>query len=86
MLTYKEALEILQEERDWAQQPQYVNCALSIARKAIKKQIPERSEKIDVQGYMRKHWNPRCCPVCKIEKRGKPNYCSNCGQALGWSD
>lgn len=36
------AIEILQEERDWAQQLSYVNEALDMAIKALEKQIPKK--------------------------------------------
>lgn len=43
-MTPQEAIEILQEERDWAQQPFYVDAAISIAIEAIKKQFQEQEK------------------------------------------
>ena len=43
-MTPQEAIEILQHERDWAQQPSYVEAALSIAVEAIEKQFQERNK------------------------------------------
>lgn len=54
-----------------------------LAIKAIDKQIPKKLICIEIE---------KCCPVCKegvcfIGDDGNyGNYCSNCGQALDWSD
>lgn len=42
-MTYEEAIEILQEERDYAQFPEYVKEAIKIATSAIEKQMPKKS-------------------------------------------
>ena len=44
-MTNKEAIEILQEERDYAQFPKYVREAIEIATSAIEKQIPKKPKK-----------------------------------------
>lgn len=46
-MTYEEAIEILNEERDYAQFPCYVTRAIEIATSAIKKQIPKKPIKHD---------------------------------------
>lgn len=43
-MTPQEAIEILQHERDWAQQPFYVDAALSIAIEALEKNFPEQDK------------------------------------------
>ena len=57
--------------------------SLDIAISAIKKQIPKKVN-ISLKGTT--GWNTKChCPNChNIVSHGK--YCSNCGQALKWSD
>ena len=40
-MTNEEAIEILQEERDYAQFPKYVREAIKIATSTIKKQMPK---------------------------------------------
>lgn len=87
-MTNEEAIEILQEERDYAQFPKYVRKSIEIATSAIKKQIPQTPNLSNFGLCRIKAYN---CPVC-----GKgclvrtdsycPKYCSNCGQALDWSD
>lgn len=88
-MTYEEAIEILQEERDYAQFPQYVKEAIKIATSAIKKQIPKKPINVEKHYYE--------CPCCKqdlgvsdddifVYKNPIKKYCNNCGQALDWSD
>lgn len=72
----KKSIEILQEERDYAQFPKYVKEAIKIAISAIEKQIPKsplktRSEII--------------CQTCNTLVGSSP-YCRYCGQAIDWSD
>lgn len=57
--------------------------SLDIAISAIKKQIPKKVN-ISLKGTT--DWNTKChCPNChSMVSHGK--YCSNCGQALDWSD
>lgn len=86
-MTYEEAIEILQEERDYAQFPQYVREAIKIAASSIKKQIPKKPINVEKHYYE--------CPYCKddlgvsaddifVYEIPTPMYCSNCGQALDW--
>lgn len=57
--------------------------AINIAINALEKQTPKKLICIEIE---------KCCPVCKegiclIGDDGNyGNYCSNCGQALDWSD
>ena len=56
---------------------------LLMCKSALEKQIPKKLICIDIE---------KCCPVCKegiclIRDDGNyGNYCTNCGQALDWSD
>ena len=88
-MTYEEAIEILQEERDYAQFPQYVKEAIKIATSAIEKQIPKKPINVEKHYYE--------CPCCKqdlgvsdddifVYENPIKKYCNNCGQALDWSD
>lgn len=84
-MTYEEAIEILNEERDYAQFPEYVKEAIEIATSAIKKQIPKKCviEKDKVL------FGIVCgrCPKCDAAVYSTANlYCHKCGQALDWSD
>ena len=89
-MTYQEAIEILQEERDYAQFLSYVNEALKIAIESLEKQIPK---KIINQKSL---W---CiCPSCggslftkksNVKEHianGAITHCEHCGQAIDWSD
>lgn len=86
-MTNEEAIEILQEERDWAQQLAYVNSALEIAIEALEKQIPKKPIFDDGN-------NPKC-PNCGCDDCDEGimydyikglEHCSYCGQAIDWSD
>lgn len=87
-MTYEEAIEILQEERDYAQSPEYVKEAIKIATSAIEKQMPKKpflhsfSESHDTYTYF------KCPNLCDIycEVKNNMHFCSKCGQALDWSD
>lgn len=91
-MTNEEAIEILQEERDYAQFPKYVREAIKIATSAIKKQIPKKAKKKEENQYSTFYDCP-CCGgylVSKIDGElcggQKYKYCYRCGQALDWSD
>lgn len=80
-MTYEEAIEILQEERDYAQFPKYAREAIKIATSAIKKQIPEKPKLDNDNGiYETEH-----CPNCNRKLFPNEHHCK-CGQALDWSD
>lgn len=85
-MTYEEAIEILNEERDYAQFLCYVTKAIEIATSAIKKQIPKKPikhESLDDCGE--KYVCPnRCDTYCQVYTNDK--FCHKCGQALDWSD
>lgn len=64
---------------------------IEIATKSLEKQIPKKPTPIDYKKYMDVIDNARFlrgaywCPNCKhVVKSG--SYCSDCGQALDWSD
>ena len=82
-MTEREAVKVLQHERDYAQLLSYVNEALKIAISAMEKQIPKVIvpdlcyEKDGMYGI---------CSMC-----GNPNikfnrYCNKCGQKLEWRE
>lgn len=75
-MTNEEAIEILQEERDYAQFLTYVKDAIKIAISALEKQIPKKP--VEAR-------NEIVCPTCKTLVGSSP-YCRYCGQALDWSD
>ena len=56
---------------------------LKIIVSALEKQIPKKPN-ISLKGTT--GWNTKChCPICRaFVSNGK--YCSECGQALDWSD
>ena len=89
-MTYEEAIEILQEERDYAQFPKYVREAIEIANSAIKKQITKKPtyEEIDNVYGSTKRTCAKCGDVCLISEGAKPyeHYCRYFGQALDCSD
>ena len=57
------------------------NCEINAAMNALDKQIPKKPE-IKGEYYV--------CPICGVYQEyltdGKPPYCVNCGQALGWQE
>lgn len=83
-MTHKEALEILQEEHDYCQEPFYVIAALQMAIKALEKQIPKKPFNIEGD-YTASYGN---CPNCEniVCDNEDYKYCNECGQSLDWSD
>lgn len=83
----EEAIEILQEERDYAQFPKYVREAIKIAISAIERQIPKKPKNytIDCHGYMIYDCE---CPNCKTEHKEMYAfaYCPHCGQKIDWQE
>ena len=76
-MTPKEAIEILQEEHDYAQHLSYVNAALKQAIESLEKQIPKKpninKRKIQcVNGHNQPTQHYKYCPMC--------------GQLMDWSD
>lgn len=93
-MTNEEAIEILQEERDYAQFPKYVREAIEIATAAIEKQIPKKPIQVNyfvkVNGVdtMLDENEFSKCPSCTykdIEVKHGQKYCHICGQLLNWS-
>lgn len=93
-MTNKEAIEILQEEKDYAQFPQYVKKAIEIATAAIEKQIPEKPiltnyiVKVNGVDTLLDENEFTKCPSCTykdIEVKHGQKYCHICGQLLDWS-
>lgn len=93
-MTNKEAIEILQEERDYAQFPQYVKKAIEIATAAIEKQIPKKPiltnyiVKVNGVDTLLDENEFSKCPSCTykdVEVKYGQKYCHICGQLLDWS-
>lgn len=93
-MTNKEAIEILQEEKDYAQFPQYVKKAIEIATAAIEKQIPKKPiltnyiVKVNGVDTLLDENEFTKCPSCiykDIEVKHGQKYCHICGQLLDWS-
>lgn len=85
-MTNEEAIEILQEEHDWAQLLSYVNEALRIAIKSIEKQIPKKPKY--VMDNIEHNFYECMCPNCKkYHREFYPfAYCNHCGQAIDWGE
>lgn len=85
----EEAIEILNEERNYSQFPCYVTRAIEIATSAVKKQIPKKPIKHEfLDDYGEKDYYyvcpNRCDTYCQVYTNDK--FCHKCGQALDWSD
>ena len=52
--------------------------AREMAISALEKQIPKKVEEYLTSSF--------CCPACTSVLSRYSQYCSNCGQALDWSD
>ena len=84
-MTEEEAIEILKDERDYAQLPWYVNQALEMAIKALEKQIPRKP----LNPCGRYYGKAKCgnCPICGAGTNSVTyTYCRKCGQALDWGE
>ena len=80
-MTFKEAIEILQEEHDYCQEMSYVIKALEMAICALEKQIPKKPYKDNENGvYEKEH-----CPSCHRSLFPNDHHCE-CGQAIDWKD
>lgn len=81
-MTNQEAINVLEK---YAKLPksETVIAAYQMALSALEKQIPKKVN-ISLKGTT--GWNTKChCPNChSFISNGK--YCSECGQALDWSD
>ena len=57
--------------------------ALEMAKKAVEKQIPKKAKNITTTVY----YKQGRCPNCNALLKNTINiFCSDCGQALDWSD
>lgn len=85
-MTNEEALNILY--KGIAPNPTANNKCIELCKKALEKQIPKKPILDTIFPSGVKWWR---CPVCNkiivgcIANRPQ-KYCSNCGQALDWSD
>lgn len=97
-MTYEETIEILNEQRDCAQFPNYVREASEIATSALEKEIPKKPKRINKNSAFDGNWK-MICPCCgvtlmkRIATEGKSypvqvhynvtKRCG-CGQLLDW--
>lgn len=82
-MTYEKAISILNEIGGYcSNDAKYVACDIAI--EALEKQIPDKP----LWGYTCKANNTswRSCPVCHARQHNTHKFCSQCGQALDWSD
>ena len=84
-MTYKEAIEILQEEHDYCQEMSYVIKALEMAIDALEKQIPKKPIIRKTEDYFG-YTEYILCPNCEKVEFGyeRPCFCRLCGQAIDW--
>ena len=78
-MTESEAKVILESEYKFHGECSVFGEALTIAIKALEKQIPKKP-KIDDRYVM------YICPCCNDFIKVSHNCCQNCGQAIDWSD
>ena len=57
---------------------------LNMFRDAIEKQIPKKP--MDIRTWVNDRLKAGICPNCNDGLNSDMNYCSNCGQALDWSN
>lgn len=76
-MTYKEAIEILQEEHDYCQEMSYVIKALEMAIEALEKQTPKKP-----------YWEYGVwhCKSCGFDVFRDDFFCPICGQEIDWED
>lgn len=75
-MLYEEVIMTLQEERDHAQRPSYINRSIDIAIECIEKQIRKKPIKTEPEII---------CPTCQTSV-DSDSYCQYCGQAIDWSE
>ena len=87
----REAIEILQEEHDYAQLLSYVNSALNLAISALEKQIPKKPD-LEGDGYddngelIYDTWICPCCGKYYELYYEEYEFCPQCGQAIDWTE
>ena len=87
----REAIEILQEEHDYAQLLSYVNSALNLAISALEKQIPKKPD-LEGDGYddngelIYDTWICPCCGKYYEVYYEEYEFCPQCGQAIDWTE
>ena len=72
-----ETIKIAIAEVEWCYPMEYSE-AFENAISALEKQIPKKVEEYLTSSF--------CCPACTSVLSRYSQYCSNCGQALDWSD
>ena len=83
----REAIEILQEEHDYAQLLSYVNSALNLAISALEKRIPKKPD-LEGDGYDDNGeliYDTWICPCCG-KYYEEYEFCPQCGQAIDWTE
>ena len=79
-MTEKEAIEILQEEHDYAQLLSYVNTALNLAISALEKQIPKKIKKEKRMEVIPKFYQDGTIRGTEVETN--VFYCPLCDEVL----
>ena len=86
-MTYEEAIKAIKD--NYPSSGYTMLCkGLDIAIECIEKQIPKKPLHF-IQTFENgcDDWEYDCCPICgNGVTEDYDNYCSNCGQALDWSD
>ena len=78
-MTKSEAKVILESEYKFHGECSVFGEALTIAINALEKQIPKKPKTDD-------RYVMYICPCCNDFIKVNHNYCTNCGQAIDWSD
>lgn len=84
----KEAIEILQEEWDFAQEPAYVKNAIQMAIESLGRDTPKKPNGEYCPNCKRHLRKPKvsCGYTGKVKRRNGDNYCPSCGQAIEWEE
>ena len=91
-MTAEETISILKiaiAEVEWNYPMDYA-VAIETAIQALEKQMPKKVTWENARNGKIYVWAWACCPNCQTEICDEPfeecEFCSNCGQALDWSD
>lgn len=79
-MTEKEAIEILQEEHDYAQLLSYVNTALNLAIATLEKQIPKKVKKEKIMEVVPKFYQDGTIRGEEVESCIV--YCPSCNETI----
>ena len=97
-MTTREAIEILQEEHNYCQEPSYVKAALFKAIKALENPTidaepvkhgrwrGEMVKRCDWRGKKQQYYQPNSCSMCHEAVAKRTPYCPNCGAKMDGGD